>query len=297
VNLGSAHPARPVRVAMAQWRPVPGMPEVNLAAAAELIMAAGRARCDLVVMPELWPSGYDSETLAADVAAAAEPLDGPRGAALSRLAREHGLWLAAGSVPERDGDRIYNTAPLYDPGGRLVARHRKFHLYAPGGEPRAFAAGEGPTVYAPAGDAPAIGLAVCFDGDFPETARAMRQAGARLVLAPAAYEYAAESWWERLYPAHALANGQWWVLVNQAGGPADTGCFGRSRVISPRGDVVAEAQRATPGTDAGAQLCIAEIDLAAGWEVADAEGGELFDERMPDAPVTVVREPVTTPSA
>jgi predicted amidohydrolase len=282
---------------MAQWRPVAGAPDLNLAAAAELIAAAGRAHCDLVVMPELWPAGYDAATLAADVASAAEPLDGPRGVALAGLAREHGLWLQGGSVPERDGEHIYNTAPLYAPDGRLVARHRKFHLYAPGGEPRAFEAGEGPTVYAPAGDAPAIGLSVCFDGDFPETARALREAGARLVLAPSAYEYAAESWWERLYPAHALANGQWWILVNQAGGPADSGCFGRSRIISPRGDIVAEAPRATPGIDATAQLTVTEVDLRAGWDAADADGAELFDERMPHAPVTVVRDAVATTSA
>ncbi len=285
----------PVRIGLAQWRPVPGAPGLNLAVASELIARAGRARCDLVVMPELWPTGYRPATLAADIASAAEPLHGPRGEALAALACEHGLWLQAGSVPELNEGRRYNTAPLYAPDGRLVASHRKFHRYGPGGEPLAFDAGEGPTVYMPA-DGPPIGLAVCFDGDFPETGRALRAAGARLVLEPAAYEYAAEPWWERLYPAHALANGQWWVLVNQAGGPADTGCFGRSRIISPRGDIVAEASRAAVDLEPAPELHIAEVDLGAGWEAADAEGSELFDERC-EAPVSVVRDPAATRSA
>ena len=279
----------PVRVGLVQWHPTPGAPETNLATATALIGRAGRAGCTLVVMPELWPSGYDPATLGADVASAAEPLDGPRGRRLAALAREHRLWLQAGTVPELVDGRRYNTAPLYGPDGRLLARHRKFHRYGPGGEPRVFDAGEGPTVYAPAGDGPAIGLSVCFDGDFPETGRALREAGARLVLQPAAYEYAAEPWWERLYPGHALANGQWWVLANQAGGPADAGCFGRSQVISPGGEVVAEAPRATPGSEPAPELLVADVDLAAGCRQADAESSVLFDDRIAHAPVTVVR--------
>ena len=277
-------PEGPLRIGLAQWHPLPGEPETNLATAAELLAEAGRDHCRLVVMPELWPCGYAPATLAADIAAAAEPLDGPRGRALSALAREHRLWLCAGSVPELEGIHHYNTTPLYAPDGRLVASHRKFHRYLPGGEDRAFEPGAGPTVYDPGDGGPLIGLAVCFDGDFPETARALRTAGARIVLEPAAYENAAESWWERLYPAHALANGQWWVLVNQAGG----GCFGRSRVISPTGEIVAEASRARPG--AAPELHVVEVDLEAAWEIADADAAELFAERVPDAPVTVVQD-------
>ncbi len=290
MDAASAPERRPLRVGLAQWCPVPGDPTRNLSVACELIALAGAAGCRLVVMPELWASGYDPETLAADMRACAEPLDGPRGRRLAGLAREHGLWLAAGSVPERDAaDRIYNTLALYDPAGRLAASHRKFHRYLPGGEDRAFSAGEGPTVCDCGPELGPVGLSVCYDGDFPETARALREAGARLVLQPAAYEHGAESWWERLYPAAALANGQWWILVNQIG----EGCFGASRVISPLGDVVAEATRQHSGASAGAEyepeLLVAEIDLADGWAQGDAEAGSLFGERLPGAPVRTVR--------
>jgi predicted amidohydrolase len=276
----------PLRVGLAQWCAVPGDPDRNLADAAELVARAGAAACRLVVMPELWASGYDPGTLAADLETSAEPLDGPRGERLSALAAEHELWLAAGSVPERGADgQIYNTLPLYDPSGRLVASHRKFHRYTPGGEDRAFAAGQGPTVCDCGPELGIVGLSVCYDGDFPETGRALRAAGARLVLEPAAYECGAETWWERLYPAAALANGQWWVLVNQTG----EGCFGASRVISPLGEVVAQAAQ---WTGAGAvpepELIVAEIDLLGGLEQADGEASCLFQDRMVDAPVRVV---------
>jgi predicted amidohydrolase len=113
----------------------------------------------------------------------------------------------------------------------------------------------------------------------------LRAAGARLVLEPAAYECGAETWWERLYPAAALANGQWWVLVNQTG----EGCFGASRVISPTGEVVAEAPRWTGvGAIPEPELIVAEIDLFGGLAEADAESSSLFTDRMVDATVRVV---------
>lgn len=275
---------RPLRIGLAQWPAVPGDAARNLDVATELIGRAGAAGCRLVVLPELWASGYDPATLAADMRACAEPLTGPRGARLSALAAAQGLWLAAGSVPERDAtERVYNTLALYDPLGRLVASHRKFHRYLPGGEDRAFEAGEGPTVCDCGPELGIVGLSVCYDGDFPETARALRAAGARLVLQPAAYECGAEAWWDRLYPAHALANGQWWVLVNQIG----EGCFGASRVLSPRGEVVSEATRWQCGRDAAAEpeLHVVDIDLAEGLAEADLEAGSLFADRLPHAPV------------
>ncbi len=271
-----------LRVGLAQWRSIPGASAPNLSTATELIERAAAAGCRLVVLPELWACGYAPATLAADSAAAAEPLTGPRGQSLAALARHHGLWLAAGSVPEADAGRIYNTAALYDPHGRLAARHRKFCLYAPGGEPDIFAAGEGPTV-CDCAELGRAGLIVCFDGDFPETARALRAAGARLVIEPAAYEFTAEDWWDRLYPAHALANGQWWILVNQAGGDAETGCFGRSRVLSPTGEVVAEASRAPEGTLPDPELLVVDVPLGAALDE-----DVLFADRPVDPVASVV---------
>ena len=100
------------------------------------------------MLPELWPSGYSPKTLADDVAASAEPLDGPRTAALARAAAAAGAWLAAGSVPERDGADVYNTALLFGREGELRGVHRKAHLYAPLGEDLIFAAGPRLTVCA-----------------------------------------------------------------------------------------------------------------------------------------------------
>ena len=82
------------------------------------------------------------------------------------------------------------------------------------------------------------------------------------MLHPAAYEVAAERWWDVLYPANALANGQWWISVNQCGVTPSGTLLGASRVISPLGVVVAEAGRVADGGDAPAEELVVELDFA-----------------------------------
>src|SRR2546423_3662417 len=116
-------------IGLAQWLSEPGAPESNLAQAIDLVKQLAAAGCDLIALPELWPCGYDPRTLPKDAADAAEALDGPRAKLLAESARELGVWLAAGSVPEIDGDRVFNTSLLFSRTGDLVGTHRKVHLY------------------------------------------------------------------------------------------------------------------------------------------------------------------------
>ena len=266
-------------IGIAQWLPRPGDAAGNLAAALGLIAKLGGRGCDLIVLPELWPSGYSPKTLAGDVAASAEPLEGPRTAALARAAAAAGAWLAAGSVPERDGADVYNTALLFGRNGALHCVHRKAHLYAPLGEDLIFAAGPRLTV-CPTGDFGVIGLPVCFDGDFPETARALRLAGARVVVQASAYEVEAEGWWDGLYPARALENGQWWVMSNQCGRTPSGALLGGSQVISPLGRVVSRAVKVHELADAGGPvLLVTEIALREELAEADRLNAALWENR------------------
>jgi len=259
---------------LAQWLAPCGRPEQSLATAVEHVASLAERGCGFVALPELWPCGYDPATLARDARAAAEPLDGPRGQRLSQAAREHGVWLFAGSVPELEDDRLYNTSVVYAPDGSLRAAHRKVHLYTPLGEDLVFAAGSGPTVLEVDGVG-TVGLSTCFDGDHPDYARALHRLGARVVVSASAYEVGAESWWDILYPANALANGQWWVMTNQCGGEGGSALLGASRVVAPDGHVVAEAVRARPGRD-GTDLLVVTVDLAAGIAEADDQSAALW---------------------
>ncbi|MCV7423602.1 carbon-nitrogen hydrolase family protein [Mycobacterium yunnanensis] len=258
-----------VTIGLAQWLSRCGDAEHNLSSATGFVAELARRGCGLVVLPELWPCGYDPATLARDARAAAEPLDGPRGDALSAAAREHGLWLFAGSVPELDGEALHNTAVVYGPDGRLAVAHRKVHLYTPLDEGDVFDPGERPTTLDVDGIG-TVGISTCFDGDHPSYARRLNRLGARVVVAPCAYETGAESWWDVLYPANALVNGQWWIMVNQCGGDL----FGKSRIIAPDGAIVAEAPRVGDGADS--ELLVATVDLAAGIRDADATASALW---------------------
>jgi predicted amidohydrolase len=258
-----------VDIGIAQWLPSCHEPEQNLCDALAFVAELAGRGCGLVVLPELWPCGYDPATLASDAVDAAEPLDGARGRRLSAAARAHCIWLFAGSVPEQDGGALYNTAVVYAPDGRRAAAHRKVHLYTPLAEEKVFTAGTSPTVVQVDGIG-TVGISTCFDGDHPAYARQLHALGARVVVAPAAYEVAAESWWDVLYPANALANGQWWVMANQCGDDL----LGKSRVIAPDGTTIAEARRVGHGD--GSELLVASVDLQAGIRRADLESSALW---------------------
>jgi predicted amidohydrolase len=260
-----------ITMGIAQWLPACNQPDRNLHDALAFVDDLAGRGCAIVVLPELWPCGYDPKTLARDAHAAAEPLDGPRGQRLSDAARARRVWLFAGTVPERDGAALYNTAVVYGPDGALRAAHRKVYLYTPLAEDDVFTAGDGPTVVE-VGGIGTFGVSTCFDGDHPAYARRLHHLGARVVISPCAYEVAAESWWDVLYPANALVNGQWWVMANQCGGDL----LGKSRVIAPDGTVVAQAGRVGQGGDS--ELLVVTVDLESAIREADRTAGALWAE-------------------
>ena len=260
-----------VRVGIAQWTP-DGDRDINLRTAQAAVRELAGRGCRLALLPELWLCGYRTASLAADVRAAAEPIDGPVQRCLAALAKATGMVLGAGTFPEMDGGQLFNTAVVYGPAGDLLLRHRKVHLY--GAEPEVFRPGDGVTVGDIAGIG-RVGLCVCFDGDFPETARALRMAGADLVLHPSAYEAAVDRWWDTIYPAHALCNGQWWISANQHGGTAADRMLGGSRVIAPDGRTVAAAPRQRDAAVAP-ELLVADIAVDGELAAAAAAAGMLW---------------------
>jgi predicted amidohydrolase len=271
---------RDLLVGVAQWLSTPGEPKENLSVALGMIEGAAARGVELLVLPELWSCGYNPETLAEDARRDAEPRDGKRATRLAETARRHGLFLA-GSVPEAGDDgAVYDTALVFDPHGRLVAWHRKAHLYRPGLEHTVFSPGQRLTTF----DDPAlgrVGVVVGFDGDFPEVARSLALRGARLVLAPCACEIEAAAAWDLLPPALALTNSQWWLQANQAGTHGTTTLLGASRIIAPTGTVVATATSAVPGRPSPAELVVHRIDLHLALR-REGEAALLEDERRPD---------------
>ena len=97
----------------------------NIAAACRLICRAAQQGAELAMLPEMFCCPYENSAFRPY----GEPLGGPAQQALSALAGELGIWIIGGSVPELEGERVYNTSFVYDDTGRQVARHRKMHLF------------------------------------------------------------------------------------------------------------------------------------------------------------------------
>jgi predicted amidohydrolase len=219
---------------------------------------------DLVVLPELWhPTGFGYRRWAS----LAEPVDGPLVHAMARAARDAGVVLHAGSWIEtngvgRDGRGLWNTSMVFGPTGDLLATYRKVHRFGFGeGEPVLLEAGVDIVVVdlpqpvsAPESPSVPTGLATCYDLRFPEQFRLLLDAGAQLVLLPAAWPSARVEHWRLLGRARALENQCFLVQCNTSGTHAGHTMGGYSQVVDPWGAVVAEA-----GTDE--EVLSVEIDL------------------------------------
>jgi predicted amidohydrolase len=228
---------------------------LSLRAAGELFARGA----DLVVVPELIVPGYvaDAERLAA----IAEPLDGPTTAAWRSLAAQAGGMIAGGFC-ERDGDRLFNTAVIVD-GEGIVVHYRKLHLFRE--EKLAFAPGDRglPVARTRLG---VLGLCVCYDLRFVETARALALRGAELVCVPTAWvagfdtaRWDAEGYCPQARGALLQANLDQVFLAcaSQVGTPGgDAEFLGSSVLADPYGRAVAGPLSCTED-----ELALAHVDL------------------------------------
>jgi predicted amidohydrolase len=201
---------------------------------------------DLVLLPELWATGYFAFD---DYAATAQPLDGPLVRTMGAAAAAAGVTLHAGSMVERDAaGRLHNTSLLFDADGTLVHTYRKVHLFGYGSReqellsPGSSVAGHGSTA-----------LSTCYDLRFPELFRAQVDGGALLFLVAAAWPLSRLAHWQVLLRARALENQSFLLACNAAGRQGTVELAGRSAVVDPWGTVLAEA-------GGGAETLTVEID-------------------------------------
>ncbi|MFG2551677.1 carbon-nitrogen family hydrolase [Streptomyces sp. NPDC048581] len=201
-------------------------------------LVRGRTGDDLVVLPELWAAGaWAYDRWGRD----AEAVDGPTAEVMSAAARQAGLWLHAGSIVERDADgTLYNTALLFDRGGDLRGSYRKIHRYGfDTGE--ATLMGGGDHIVTVPTDFGAIGLAICYDLRFPELFRGLLDAGAELIVVPAAWPAARLSHWQLLTRTRALEEQVFLLACCATGTHGGMRQGGHSVVVDPWGTVLGEA--------------------------------------------------------
>jgi predicted amidohydrolase len=188
------------------------------------------------------------------VRAAADPEGGPLAAAVGDIARRHGIAVLAGFPKLGSDGRAYNTVHLADRTGTARASYAKTHLY--GDIDRAQFA-PGPALAAPVElGGWKLGLAICYDIEFPEVARAAALAGAEAILVPTANMVPFEGVATRLVPARAEENAVFVAYANYVGADDVFTYFGLSCVCGPTGADLARA-------GAGEELVFADLDKAA----------------------------------
>jgi formamidase len=243
---------RTLTIAALQTAPVPLDPEATMERFASEVSAVGETfgEVDLVLCPEchLSAPGHVLREPAAYAREVAVDIPGPLTDRLGALARKTGLWLVPGSVYERDGDAVRNTAVVLSPQGELVTVYRKcfpwspYETSRPGSELMTF-------------DIPRvgrIGLAICYDGAFPEVPRQLAWWGAEVLLQPMLTGTSDRDGELAIARATAIVN-QMAVVNLNAATPAGGG---RSVIVDAEGVVRCEA-------GAGEEVLVDVIDLDA----------------------------------
>jgi predicted amidohydrolase len=259
-----------LRIALAQGC-APGLDALDAAAA-----QAAQRGARLLITPELSLSGY---VLGPQAAALAEEADGPAARQVLRIAARHGVVVAYGHL-ERAGGAVHNAVSLVGPDGTLLATYRKTHLYGDQ-ERAAFTPGTEQVVQADL-DGVRIGLLVCYDIEFPETAREHALAGTDLLAVPTALMRPYEAVPRLLVPARAYENGLHIAYANRCGQEGDLDFAGLSCLAGPDGEVRARAG-ATPG------LLVADVDPQA--NAAARKDSPYLTDRRPDLYRTIARSP------
>ena len=238
----------------------------NLTAAKRRILRLGQQGVQLVVLPEMWSTGFDNENL--------EELSETTPRILEDLAEvsERLHLTIVGSLPEKRPDGVYNTAYVVDRNGSIAGVYQKLHLFSPTGEDRYFRAGhEAVVAKTPLGP---LGLMICYDLRFPELCRCLTLRGACMVVVMAQWPAVRVAHWEALLKARAIENQLFVLGVNRCGQDSHRVYAGHSRIISPDGEIIVKA-----GNRAASLL--ADIDLRLVEETRRQI--PCLQERMPEA--------------
>ena len=236
----------------------------------EEILASGKTEeADLVTLPEMFACPYET----GNFPLYAEAEGGPSWQALSALAKKYGIYLSAGSMPEAvkaksekaespsEKDRVYNTAYVFDREGKQIGKHRKAHLFdinVEGGQcfKESDTLSPGERIGCFDTEFGKIGLCICYDFRFPETARLMALDGAKVILVPAAFNMTTgPAHWELMFRQRAVES-QCYVIGTAPARDPDSSyiSWGHSIAVDPWGTILTQM-------DEKEGIRIIEIDL------------------------------------
>lgn len=217
----------------------------NIEKAVEMIAKASENGAEIVVLPEMFNCPYDTSKFQSysEELGSSETLK-----AVSSIAKEYGIYLVAGSIPESKDGKIYNSCSIFKD-GILVDVHRKLHLFdvdIPDGvffrESDIISPGNKITVVDT--DVVKMGVGICYDIRFPELFMLMTLMGSELVVVPGAFNTTTgPAHWETTIRARAIDNQVYMVAASPARNyDLSYTAYGNSMVVDPWGKIIARAK-------------------------------------------------------
>jgi (R)-amidase len=265
-----------IKAELAQMALVDGDLEHNLGKVLEAIgrvdVAGGS---QLIVFPEATLSGFPTRE---NIASIAQPLDGQALGIVREAARRAGVAVAVG-LAERDGAKFYNTTVLIDAAGEITLRYRKTHLWS--SDEGVFTPGDRFEVCHWSGLT--VGLLICYDIEFPETARALARLGAQLLIVTNGNMDPYGPVHQRAIAARAMENQVFALMCNRCGrGHLQMSFPGQSALVDPSGEFLAVA-------------AAHEIQLAVQLDPSRVESRRRRYQYLHEARVALKLRPVSSP--
>jgi 5-aminopentanamidase len=259
-----------MRVGLFQNHPRFGAVEENVQRVVEELSSV---RADLIVLPELFNTGYQFTSMEEAVRLAEEVPQGKTSRALLSLARSAGMFLVFG-LAEKEGVRLFNSAVLVGPEG-FVGRYRKAHLFAE--EKDFFEPGDTGFQVFDLGPA-RVGIMVCFDWLFPESARALSLMGADILCHPSNLVL---SHCQEVMRTRSLENGVFSITANRTGMEARGGreplrFTGKSQILDCRGNLLTAMGEEDTG------VLLTDIDPGESRNKAITPRNDRFGDRRPE---------------
>ena len=269
----------------------------NLANAERMVREAAARGAKIACLPELFNTMYFCVETKAEYFDWAEPIPGPTTERMGTLAGALGIVLIAPVFEKAPDGRYFNAAAVLGPDGKFIGKYRKssipFMDASRSSEPRGnekyyFTPGD---LGFPTFDTPfaRIGILICYDRHFPEAARVLGLGGAEIVFVPTATTRMTRYLWDVELRAHAIANAYYVCGVNKVGvdvGGSKRDHHGNSMIVSPKGEVLAEASATAD------DIALADVDLSALPALRSLWG--YYRDRRPDKYGPVVDLPSGT---
>ncbi len=253
-----------IKAAAIQFNVKQGDVDANLAYVRKALVRVAAEGANLALLPEMWSSGFSYNNLNELALRTQGIVD-----ELLELSDRHKLVII-GSMPEPNGDKVFNTQYLVD-NGALAGVYRKMHLFSLLGEERAFSGGD--SWLCAETSLGKIGVIICYDLRFPELSRRLAIEGAQVICVSAQWPKPRQEHWRTLLRARAMENQLFIVACNACGIIGKLDFFGMSMIIDAKGELLAEA-----GECEGEIAASLDVQAMADWRTQIP----CFKDRKPD---------------